>query len=132
VQKTFARFAEKPAEKGKVPSPDLACLVSRAEVRSASHLSPDFSRKSLLLFCYYYSNFLDFSSVLKGKVYRVHTYNRSFLSLYQTNDALGSLFNWVYFIPLIVIGSFFMLNLVLGVLSGYVLLLSYTWGKHVG
>ncbi|XP_030081784.1 voltage-dependent calcium channel type A subunit alpha-1 isoform X10 [Drosophila hydei] len=38
--------------------------------------------------------------------------------LYWTNDALGSSFNWIYFVPLIVIGSFFMLNLVLGVLSG--------------
>lgn len=38
--------------------------------------------------------------------------------LYWTNDALGSWFNWLYFIPLIVLGSFFMLNLVLGVLSG--------------
>merc|ERR1719483_1795196 len=38
--------------------------------------------------------------------------------MYWTNDALGSAFNWVFFIPLIVIGSFFMLNLVLGVLSG--------------
>ncbi|XP_059097525.1 voltage-dependent calcium channel type A subunit alpha-1-like [Tigriopus californicus] len=38
--------------------------------------------------------------------------------LYWTNDALGSVFNWVFFIPLIVLGSFFMLNLVLGVLSG--------------
>ncbi|XP_049884619.1 voltage-dependent calcium channel type A subunit alpha-1 isoform X9 [Pectinophora gossypiella] len=38
--------------------------------------------------------------------------------LYWTNDALGSAFNWVYFVPLIVLGSFFMLNLVLGVLSG--------------
>ncbi|KAI9589808.1 hypothetical protein GQX74_007976 [Glossina fuscipes] len=38
--------------------------------------------------------------------------------LYWTNDALGSQFNWIYFVPLIVIGSFFMLNLVLGVLSG--------------
>lgn len=26
--------------------------------------------------------------------------------------------NWVYFVPLIILGSFFMLNLVLGVLSG--------------
>ena len=34
------------------------------------------------------------------------------------DDALGSVFNWVFFIPLIVVGSFFMLNLVLGVLSG--------------
>lgn len=39
-------------------------------------------------------------------------------SFSQTNDALGSTFNWIYFVPLIVIGSFFMLNLVLGVLSG--------------
>ncbi|XP_039311384.1 voltage-dependent calcium channel type A subunit alpha-1 isoform X7 [Solenopsis invicta] len=38
--------------------------------------------------------------------------------LYWTNDALGSRWNWIYFIPLIVLGSFFMLNLVLGVLSG--------------
>eukprot|EP00095_Tigriopus_kingsejongensis_P009064 maker-scaffold308_size214241-snap-gene-1.43 protein:Tk09064 transcript:maker-scaffold308_size214241-snap-gene-1.43-mRNA-1 annotation:"IP15192p" len=38
--------------------------------------------------------------------------------LYSTNDAIGSAFNWVFFIPLIVVGSFFMLNLVLGVLSG--------------
>jgi len=38
--------------------------------------------------------------------------------LYWTNDALGSVFNWAFFIPLIVVGSFFMLNLVLGVLSG--------------
>merc|ERR1719264_953792 len=38
--------------------------------------------------------------------------------MYWTNDALGNAFNWVFFIPLIVIGSFFMLNLVLGVLSG--------------
>lgn len=36
----------------------------------------------------------------------------------QTNDALGSSVNWVYFVPLIILGSFFMLNLVLGVLSG--------------
>ncbi|XP_026998200.2 voltage-dependent N-type calcium channel subunit alpha-1B isoform X14 [Tachysurus fulvidraco] len=38
--------------------------------------------------------------------------------LYDTNDALGNTWNWMYFIPLIIIGSFFMLNLVLGVLSG--------------
>lgn len=38
--------------------------------------------------------------------------------LYYTDDALGPNFNWIYFFPLIIIGSFFMLNLVLGVLSG--------------
>uniref|UniRef100_A0A671YU90 Voltage-dependent N-type calcium channel subunit alpha n=1 Tax=Sparus aurata TaxID=8175 RepID=A0A671YU90_SPAAU len=38
--------------------------------------------------------------------------------LYNTNDVAGNTWNWLYFIPLIIIGSFFMLNLVLGVLSG--------------
>ncbi|XP_063787224.1 voltage-dependent P/Q-type calcium channel subunit alpha-1A isoform X12 [Pseudophryne corroboree] len=38
--------------------------------------------------------------------------------LYHSNDVFGSAWNWLYFIPLIIIGSFFMLNLVLGVLSG--------------
>lgn len=38
--------------------------------------------------------------------------------LYHSNDVSGSKFNWLYYIPLIIIGSFFMLNLVLGVLSG--------------
>jgi len=36
----------------------------------------------------------------------------------QTNDAVGANFTWAYFVSLIIIGSFFMLNLVLGVLSG--------------
>ncbi|XP_031720154.1 voltage-dependent R-type calcium channel subunit alpha-1E isoform X3 [Anarrhichthys ocellatus] len=38
--------------------------------------------------------------------------------LYNTDDALGTNWNWLYFVPLIIIGSFFVLNLVLGVLSG--------------
>uniref|UniRef100_A0A4W6G1V1 Calcium voltage-gated channel subunit alpha1 E n=1 Tax=Lates calcarifer TaxID=8187 RepID=A0A4W6G1V1_LATCA len=38
--------------------------------------------------------------------------------MFQTDDALGPSWNWLYFIPLIIIGSFFVLNLVLGVLSG--------------
>uniref|UniRef100_A0A8C2KCU6 Voltage-dependent N-type calcium channel subunit alpha n=1 Tax=Cyprinus carpio TaxID=7962 RepID=A0A8C2KCU6_CYPCA len=38
--------------------------------------------------------------------------------LYHANDDSGNTWNWLYFIPLIIIGSFFMLNLVLGVLSG--------------
>lgn len=49
-----------------------------------------------------------------------HTYITCvFLSLFlQASDASGNTWNWLYFIPLIIIGSFFMLNLVLGVLSG--------------
>lgn len=42
----------------------------------------------------------------------------SILFCVQTNDVAGNTWNWLYFIPLIIIGSFFMLNLVLGVLSG--------------
>ena len=45
-------------------------------------------------------------------------YFASVFVLFQTNDAFGSLFPWMYYVPLIIIGSFFMLNLVLGVLSG--------------
>ena len=38
--------------------------------------------------------------------------------MYYTNDSIGISFNVVYYISLILLGSFFMLNLVLGVLSG--------------
>ncbi|KAH9505336.1 Voltage-dependent P/Q-type calcium channel subunit alpha-1A [Bulinus truncatus] len=38
--------------------------------------------------------------------------------LYYADDAVGGNFNFLYFVPLVIIGSFFMLNLVLGVLSG--------------
>ncbi len=55
-------------KKGRCHPQTLPVLLAGAKVRSASHLSPDFSRKSPLLFCYYYANFLDFSSVLKGTV----------------------------------------------------------------
>ncbi|XP_023242929.1 voltage-dependent calcium channel type D subunit alpha-1-like [Centruroides sculpturatus] len=37
--------------------------------------------------------------------------------LYNINDAVGNEWPWIYFISLIIIGSFFVLNLVLGVLS---------------
>jgi hypothetical protein len=45
--------------------------------------------------------------------------NNKIFIFFKTNDAVGTLFNWLYFVPLIILGSFFMLNLVLGVLSGY-------------
>ncbi|KAG7259802.1 hypothetical protein CRUP_013806 [Coryphaenoides rupestris] len=38
--------------------------------------------------------------------------------LYWVNDAIGNSWPWLYFVTLIIIGSFFVLNLVLGVLSG--------------
>ncbi|XP_065435398.1 voltage-dependent L-type calcium channel subunit alpha-1S-like [Chrysemys picta bellii] len=39
--------------------------------------------------------------------------------LYWVNDAIGNEWPWIYFVSLILQGSFFVLNLVLGVLSGY-------------
>ncbi|XP_057213026.1 calcium channel, voltage-dependent, L type, alpha 1S subunit, b [Triplophysa rosa] len=38
--------------------------------------------------------------------------------LYWVNDALGNDWPWIFFLTLIMLGSFFILNLVLGVLSG--------------
>ena len=38
----------------------------------------------------------------------------------QINDSIGYGWPWIYFVSLIIIGSFFVLNLVLGVLSGLV------------
>jgi len=40
--------------------------------------------------------------------------------LCQINDVHGYGWPWIYFVSLIIIGSFFVLNLVLGVLSGLV------------
>ncbi|KAM6217306.1 voltage-dependent L-type calcium channel subunit alpha-1S [Rhynchocyon petersi] len=38
--------------------------------------------------------------------------------LYWVNDAIGNEWPWIYFLSLILLGSFFILNLVLGILSG--------------
>uniref|UniRef100_A0A8C5T212 Voltage-dependent L-type calcium channel subunit alpha n=1 Tax=Laticauda laticaudata TaxID=8630 RepID=A0A8C5T212_LATLA len=38
--------------------------------------------------------------------------------LYWVNDAIGNAWPWIYFVSLILLGSFFILNLILGVLSG--------------
>ncbi|NXR95946.1 CAC1S protein, partial [Hypocryptadius cinnamomeus] len=42
----------------------------------------------------------------------------SCISPCQVNDAMGNEWPWIYFVSLILLGSFFVLNLVLGVLSG--------------
>lgn len=36
------------------------------------------------------------------------------------NDAIGYEIPWIYFVSLVIFGSFFIINLVLGVLSGFV------------
>ena len=42
------------------------------------------------------------------------------LFLLQINDATGNGKPWIYFVSLIILGSFFVMNLILGVLSGFV------------
>lgn len=37
------------------------------------------------------------------------------------NDAIGYEIPWIYFVSLVIFGSFFIINLVLGVLSGWVI-----------
>ncbi|XP_055631874.1 muscle calcium channel subunit alpha-1 isoform X2 [Toxorhynchites rutilus septentrionalis] len=38
--------------------------------------------------------------------------------LYYIQDAMGSTWQWVYFISMVILGAFFVMNLILGVLSG--------------
>ncbi len=47
------------------------------------------------------------------------------------NDAIGFELPWVYFVSLVIFGSFFVLNLVLGVLSGWVYRIDVFMGKCV-
>ena len=55
---------------------------------------------------------------LLGQVSGVIYDRRGLLVISQINDAMGIAWPWVYFVSLIIIGSFFVMNLVLGVLSG--------------
>ncbi|XP_020280944.1 muscle calcium channel subunit alpha-1 isoform X8 [Pseudomyrmex gracilis] len=38
--------------------------------------------------------------------------------LYNIEDAMGSTWQWIYFISMVILGAFFVMNLILGVLSG--------------
>lgn len=40
------------------------------------------------------------------------------LVLRQIQDAMGNSWQWIYFISMVIIGAFFVMNLILGVLSG--------------
>jgi len=55
---------------------------------------------------------------LLGQVSAVIYVRHGLLVISQINDAMGIAWPWVYFVSLIIIGSFFVMNLVLGVLSG--------------
>ncbi|XP_064856757.1 voltage-dependent P/Q-type calcium channel subunit alpha-1A-like [Oncorhynchus nerka] len=53
-----------------------------------------------------------------GPNYGITQFDNILFAVLTSNNVEGSAWNWMYYIPLIIIGSFFMLNLVLGVLSG--------------
>lgn len=38
--------------------------------------------------------------------------------LYHIQDAMGNSWQWIYFISMVILGAFFVMNLILGVLSG--------------
>lgn len=38
--------------------------------------------------------------------------------LYDIQDAMGSSWQWMYFVSMVILGAFFVMNLILGVLSG--------------
>lgn len=38
--------------------------------------------------------------------------------LYAIQDAMGNSWQWIYFISMVILGAFFVMNLILGVLSG--------------
>lgn len=85
-------------------------------------LSPTFHFLSLLLppvsplYLPYLSSFLHPNN--SWLVFLPFTLFLSPLSLSQMQDAMGYELPWVYFVSLVIFGSFFVLNLVLGVLSG--------------
>uniref|UniRef100_A0A8C5JP89 Voltage-dependent L-type calcium channel subunit alpha n=1 Tax=Junco hyemalis TaxID=40217 RepID=A0A8C5JP89_JUNHY len=61
----------------------------------------------------------DCSGALRGNRWRtVPSEYFTCISPCQVNDAMGNEWPWIYFVSLILLGSFFVLNLVLGVLSG--------------
>ena len=37
---------------------------------------------------------------------------------FQVEDAMGNSWQWIYFISMVILGAFFVMNLILGVLSG--------------
>lgn len=38
--------------------------------------------------------------------------------LYDIQDSMGNSWQWIYFISMVILGAFFVMNLILGVLSG--------------
>lgn len=56
--------------------------------------------------------------VREGEAESVAPPPHDLLPHFQMNDAIGYEIPWIYFVSLVIFGSFFIINLVLGVLSG--------------
>ena len=76
------------------------------------------SLPSLLLLLIVYSSLSSLPSLLPSPPFPSLSLSSTHPWCIQVNDAVGYRWPWVYFVTLIIIGSFFVLNLVLGVLSG--------------
>ncbi|VDM79630.1 unnamed protein product [Strongylus vulgaris] len=60
----------------------------------------------------------DLKGNLFSRFFEIETYEKCLKTVLQVNDAVGREWPWIYFVTLVILGSFFVLNLVLGVLSG--------------
>lgn len=100
-------------------SPHYVIILIAIKIKQNLVIFVAHQKKTLLFIA---TLFLPQAQCSKSTVTNVNKYQPSFsLCVFlQANDASGNTWNWIYFIPLIIIGSFFMLNLVLGVLSGWV------------
>jgi hypothetical protein len=48
----------------------------------------------------------------------VYSFILQFFLSFQVEDAMGNSWQWIYFISMVILGAFFVMNLILGVLSG--------------
>lgn len=107
--KTWSRVQLKAQEKPiKVNGQSITCPSSSLQFTHRSHLCVVLQVFELLLLNKKRANFPQHFFKYKCQMYFV----------LQVNDAIGMEWPWIYFTTLILVGSFFVLNLVLGVLSG--------------
>jgi hypothetical protein len=72
-----------------------------------------------------YQNMGPGSQAPEPKILNCNRHNKEFihscyhiLLLFQVEDAMGNSWQWIYFISMVILGAFFVMNLILGVLSG--------------
>lgn len=69
----------------------------------------------------YYIRRLDRCIIQRTKVLSIIEIIYSLMPIsLQIQDAMGRTWQWLYFVSMVIFGAFFVMNLILGVLSGYV------------